>query len=164
KAHPIQFEHEVLPALTKVGCNQGACHGTPTGKNGFRLSLRGYNAALDFETLARENGARRTNPVQPEASLILLKGTGLTPHEGGRRMGIDSVAYRVLRDWVAGGARPDPADTPALAGLGVTPSARMLDDPSRGQQLVVQARFADGSTRDVTRLARYGSTDQAIAG
>ena len=63
KHYPIQFAHEVLPALTKVGCNQGACHGTPTGKNGFRLSLRGYNAALDFVTLARENGARRTEPV-----------------------------------------------------------------------------------------------------
>src|SRR4051794_5501778 len=64
-AHPIQFAHEVLPALTKAGCNQGACHGTPTGKNGFRLSLRGYNAALDYETLARESGARRTNPFEP---------------------------------------------------------------------------------------------------
>jgi hypothetical protein len=164
KAHPIQFEHEVLPVLTKMGCNQGACHGTPTGKNGFRLSLRGYNAALDFETLARENGARRTNPLEPRASLILLKGTGLTPHEGGRRMGIDSVGYRVLHDWVAEGIRPDPADTPALVGLDVTPAARLLNDPSRGQQLVVRARFADGSTRDVTRLARYGSTDSAIAG
>jgi hypothetical protein len=164
KAHPIQFEHEVLPVLTKLGCNQGACHGTPTGKNGFRLSLRGYNASLDFETLARENGARRTNPFAPEASLILLKGTGRTPHEGGRRMGIDSVGYRVLHDWVAEGLRSDPTETPALVGLAVTPAARLLDDPSRGQQLVVRARFADGSTRDVTRLARYGSTDPAIAG
>jgi hypothetical protein len=164
KAHPIQFEHEVLPVLTKAGCNQGACHGTPTGKNGFRLSLRGYNAPVDFETLARENGGRRTNPLEPGASLILLKGTGLAPHEGGRRMGIDSALYRVLHDWVAEGVRPDPANTPALVGLEVTPAARLLDDPARGQQLVVRARFADGSTRDVTRLARYGSTDTAVAG
>jgi hypothetical protein len=162
-AHPIQFAHEVLPALTKVGCNQGACHGTPTGKNGFRLSLRGYDPTLDFVTLARENGARRSNPFQPEASLILLKGTALTPHEGGKRMGTDSVSYRILRDWVAEGVRPDPPDTPALVGLVVTPPARRLDDPSREQQIVVQARFADGSTRDVTRLARYSSTDAAVA-
>ena len=87
KEHPVPFEHEVLPALTKAGCNQGACHGTPTGKNGFRLSLRGYDAALDFQTLARENGTRRTNPFEPESSLILLKGTGLTPHEGGNAWG-----------------------------------------------------------------------------
>ncbi len=164
KSHPIQFAHEVLPALTKVGCNQGACHGTPTGKNGFRLSLRGYNAALDFVTLARENGARRTNPFEPEASLILLKGTGQTPHEGGKRMGADSVSYRVLHDWIAGGVRPDPADTPELVALVVSPTARIFDDPAREQQLVVRARFVDGSTRDVTRLARYGATDTAIAG
>ena len=153
-----------MPALTKAGCNQGACHGTPTGKNGFRLSLRGYDAALDFQTLARENGTRRTNPFEPESSLILLKGTGLAPHEGGKRMGTDDVIYRVLRDWVAAGVRPDPAGTPALVGLVVTPPGRMLDDPAREQQLVVRARFADGSTRDVTRLARYGTTDATVAG
>ncbi len=84
-AHPIQFAHEVLPALTKAGCNQGACHGTPSGKNGFRLSLRGYDPALDFMTLTREVGTRRTNPIEPEASLILLKGTGAIDHQGGQR-------------------------------------------------------------------------------
>jgi hypothetical protein len=163
KVQPTQFVHEVLPALTKAGCNAGACHGTPTGKNGFRLSLRGYNPALDFDTLARENGTRRTNPLQPEASLILLKGTGRFPHEGGKRMEVDGVVYRVLRDWVAEGVRRDPAGTPGLVGLIVTPSTRILDDPARAQQLVVRARYADGSLRDVTRLARYSSTDPAIA-
>jgi hypothetical protein len=161
--HPIQFTHEVLPAMTKLGCNQGACHGTPTGKNGFRLSLRGYNPALDFEALGRENGARRTNPFEPEASLILLKGTGQVPHEGGPRMAKNSVGYRVLHDWVAERARPDRADTPALLGLDVWPPTRVLDDPACEQQIVVRARFADGSTRDVTRLARFSSTDAAIA-
>jgi hypothetical protein len=92
-----------------------------------------------------------------------LKGAGLTPHEGGKRMGTESVPYRVLRDWVSGGARPDPADTPALVSIDVTPPARMLDDPAYEQQLVVRARFDDGSTRDVTRLARYGSTDTGVA-
>lgn len=160
---PVGFVHEVLPALTKAGCNAGACHGTPTGKNGFRLSLRGFDPALDFVTLARENGTRRTNPFEPDASLILLKGTGRAPHEGGRRMGTESVIYRVLRDWVAEGARPDPANSPRLAGLDVTPSRRILDDPAREQQLVVRARFDDGSVGDVTRLARFSSTDAAIA-
>jgi Protein of unknown function (DUF1549) len=163
KADPVRFVHEVLPALTRAGCNQGACHGTPAGKNGFRLSLRGYDPALDFATLARENGARRTNPFAPESSLVLLKGTGRVAHEGGRRIGVDSIAYRLIRDWVAGGVRPDPMDTPGLVGLVVTPPARVLDDPAKVQQLVVRARFADGSTRDVTRLARYSSSDTAIA-
>ena len=88
----------------------------------------------------------------------------MVPHEGGRRMGTDDVSYRILRDWVAEGVRPDPADTPALVGLVVTPPGRILDDPAREQQLVVRARFADGSSRDVTRLARYGTTDAAVAG
>ena len=78
-------------------------------------------------------------------------------------MGADSIAYRLIRDWVADGVRPDPTDTPGLLGLVVTPPARVLDDPAEVQQLVVRARFADGSTRDVTRLARYSSTDAAIA-
>lgn len=160
---PIQFVHEVLPALTKAGCNQGACHGTPTGKNGFRLSLRGYNPSLDYLTLARENGTRRTNPLAAESSLILLKGTGLTPHEGGRRMAVDSVCYRLLRDWVSEGVREDPKAVPALSALVVTPASRILDDPAREQQLVVRAQFADGTSRDVTRLARYGSSDSAVA-
>jgi hypothetical protein len=163
KTHPIRFEHEVLPALTKLGCNAGACHGTPAGKNGFRLSLRGFNAALDFETLARENGTRRTNPFEPDSSLILLKGTGQAPHEGGKRMGADSALYRILREWVAEGVRPDPAEMPKLVGLVVTPPSRVLDDPAREQQLVVRARYADGSVSDVTRLARYNSTDPVIA-
>jgi hypothetical protein len=163
KAYPIRFENEVLPALTKLGCNAGACHGTPAGKNGFRLSLRGFNPALDFESLARENGTRRTNPFEPDASLILLKGTGQAPHEGGKRMGTESNAYRVLRAWVAEGVRPDRATTPKLVGLVVSPSSRVLDDPARQQQLVVRATYADGSVSDVTRLARYNSTDPAIA-
>ncbi|QDV36339.1 DUF1549 domain-containing protein [Tautonia plasticadhaerens] len=163
EAHPIQFAHEVLPALTKAGCNMGACHGTPTGKNGFRLSLRGYDAAVDFQSLAREVGSRRTNPFKPESSLILLKGTGQTPHEGGKRLEAEDVCYRALRDWVAEGVRPDPDDTPELVSLVVTPPGRILDDPAREQQLVVRAEFADGSTRDVTRLARYSTTDTSVA-
>jgi hypothetical protein len=162
-ADPVRFEHEVLPVLTRAGCNQGACHGTPAGKNGFRLSLRGFDPALDFVTLARENGTRRTNPVAPDASPILLKGVGRVAHEGGKRMGADSLAYRLVRDWVAEGVRPEPANSPRLVGLAVTPPVRLLDDPAREQQLVVRATFADGTTRDVTRLARFSSTDTAVA-
>ena len=134
------------------------------GKNGFRLSLRGYNPSLDYETLTREVGTRRTNPFAPESSLILLKGTGTVPHEGGKRLAHDSPAYRILRDWIAEGVHADPAGTPALVRLEVTPSERLLDHPAQEQQLVARARFSDGSTRDVTRLARYSATDEAIAG
>lgn len=162
-SRPVAFVSEVLPALTKAGCNMGACHGTPTGKNGFRLSLRGYDPALDITTLARESGGRRTDPMAPDASLILLKGTGRVPHEGGPRLKPGGDLYTILRDWVAEGARPDPPQAARLVGLVVTPPARTLDAPAREQQLVVRARFADGSNRDVTRFARFGTTDAAVA-
>jgi hypothetical protein len=164
RALPIRFEHEVLPALTKAGCNQGACHGTPTGKNGFRLSLRGYDPALDFLTLTREAGTRRTNPIEPESSLILLKGSGAIVHQGGQRFTPASLPYQVLRDWVAEGLRPEPEGSPALVRIEVTPRVRVLEAPERDQQLVVRAYFRDGSVRDVTRLARYSSSDESIAG
>ncbi|MEO6810663.1 MAG: hypothetical protein ABI353_16225, partial [Isosphaeraceae bacterium] len=162
-AHIVQFEHEVLPALSKAGCNQGACHGTPTGKDGFRLSLFGFDPKLDFMTLAREAGNRRVNRLEPEASLILKKGTGAIDHQGGMRFTPTSLTYRLLRDWIAEGTPAQPTGSPALVGLDVTPSVRVLDDPAQSQQIVVLGRFADGSTRDVTRLARYTSSDESIA-
>jgi hypothetical protein len=160
---PRSFRHDVLPALSKAGCNQGACHGTPTGKNGFRLSLRGYDAALDVATLTREVGTRRVNPMDPDASLILLKGTGAVPHEGGRRFTREDVTYRTLRDWVAEGLRPGPDDEATLVALDVFPADRVLDDPAKEQQIVVRARFSDGTERDVTDLSRFGSTDESVA-
>ncbi|MDR3637702.1 MAG: DUF1549 and DUF1553 domain-containing protein [Isosphaeraceae bacterium] len=162
-AQPVRFEHEVLPALTKAGCNQGACHGTPTGKNGFRLILRGYDPELDFRTLTREADARRVDRLIPEASLILLKGSGAVTHQGGQRFTPLSLPYRILRDWVAEGLHSDPAGSPALDHIEVTPTARVLDAPARSQQLVVRAHFRDGSVRDVTRLARYAASDETLA-
>jgi hypothetical protein len=160
---PVGFERDVVPALSKAGCNQGACHGTPSGKNGFRLSLRGYDPALDFLTLAREAGARRVNRVEPDASLILLKGSGAVAHQGGQRFTPASLPYRLVRDWVAEGLRPEPAGAPSLVRVEVLPAARVLDAPARAQQLAVRAVYSDGTARDVTRLARYASSDEAVA-
>src|SRR4051794_34409237 len=79
---PVSFVRQVLPVLTRQGCNAGSCHGTPAGKNGFRLSLRGYDSALDLASLTRDVTGRRINPIAPDASLLLLKGTAMIPHEG----------------------------------------------------------------------------------
>src|SRR5437868_5042487 len=113
-AGPVSFATDVLPALSKAGCSAGACHGTPSGKNGFRLSLRGYLPDQDHDSLTRDTQARRTNRLRPEQSLILLKATGAVPHEGGTRFRPDSHLYRLLRDWVAEGTRPP------------TPSAKLV--------------------------------------
>ena len=163
KAQPVRFRHEVVAAMNVGGCNAGACHGTPSGKNGFRLSLRGYDPLADYIQLTRDVLGRRTDSLDPTASLILLKSLGRVPHEGGQRFQAASVPGQVLRNWLAEGLKDDPADLPALKGIEVLPGSRVLDEPARWQQLAVMARFADGSVRDVTRLTVFSSSDNAVA-
>jgi Protein of unknown function (DUF1553)/Protein of unknown function (DUF1549) len=160
---PVSFLHDVVPILTRAGCNAGTCHGTPTGKNGFRLSLRGYDPRLDFDTLTREADGRRLNVHDPDASLVLLKATARVPHEGGRRFGPDSDLYARLRDWIARGAPSDLATALPVDRLEVFPPARILDAPADSEQLRVVAHYRDGSHRDVTHLARYSVNDEAVA-
>ncbi len=163
KPWPASFRHEVVAALNVGGCNAGACHGTPSGKGGFRLSLRGYDPAADYLQLTRDVLGRRTARLDAEASLILHKALARVPHEGGQRFGPDSVPARTLRTWLAEGLRDDPADLPAVTRIEILPAARVLASPSRWQQLSVMAHFADGSSRDVTRLTVFGSSDAAVA-
>src|SRR3954469_21742156 len=98
---PVDFRTDVIAALSRAGCNSGACHGAPQGKNGFRLSLRGFGPALDLHPLTRAEMGRRVDRLRPENSLFLLKGTGRTAHQGGVRLRPDDPAYRVLERWVA---------------------------------------------------------------
>ena len=105
----IEFESEVLVALSKQGCNSGACHGSPSGKGGFRLSLRAFDMKLDELTLIREDFGRRTNSLDPEQSLLLLKPLMKVSHGGGKQLHKDDAAYAILRDWIASGAAADPA-------------------------------------------------------
>ncbi len=163
KPQPISFRHQVIASLNVGGCNQGACHGTPSGKNGFRLSLRGYDPAADYLQLTRDVLGRRTNKLDPLASLIMVKALGRIPHEGGTRFGIDSLPAQTLLGWLKEGLRDDPANLPALKKIGVLPGNRVLNAPARWQQLAVIAQFADGTIRDVTRLTVFSSSDAAIA-
>src|SRR3954465_11084765 len=96
----VSFRRDVIAALSRAGCSQGACHGSPQGKNGFRLSLRGFDADLDYATLVREQGGRRVDRVHADSSLILLKGTGRTLHQGGARFAPTDPAYRVIARWI----------------------------------------------------------------
>src|SRR5215213_6354545 len=91
---PVEFRRDVIAALSRAGCNSGACHGSPQGKNGFRLSLRGSDADLDLATLLKDQGGRRVNRQSPDASLILMKGSGRVAHQGGRVFGPADPAYR----------------------------------------------------------------------
>jgi len=154
-ADAVEFRRDVIAALSRAGCNSGACHGSPQGKNGFRLSLRGGDPDLDFQTLAKENGGRRVNLASPDDSLFLLKATGRTAHQGGSLIGRDSAAYKTLARWVAEGCRDvKPA---ALVKLELAPGAKRLDKPE--QQITATAHFADGTKRDVTDLTVFTTAD-----
>lgn len=163
KPQPISFRHQLIASLNVGGCNQGACHGTPSGKNGFRLSLRGYDPATDYVQLTRDVLGRRSDPLNPEASLIYQKGLGRVPHEGGQRYQPKSLAAEVMLGWLAEGLKDDPANLPTLQSIDIVPGSRVLNAPARWQQLCVLAKFSDGSVRDVTRLTVFSSSDNAIA-
>ena len=161
---PIAFESEVLVALSKQGCNSGACHGSPSGKGNFRLSLRAFDRVLDELTLIREDFGRRINPMEPEQSLLLLKPIMKLAHGGGQQLSKDDVAYKIIRDWIAEGAKPDPAGTPRCTKLEVYPSQkRVLKRVDGTQQVSATAIFANGQKRDATRLVAYESTNTQVA-
>jgi hypothetical protein len=161
---PIAFESQVLVALSKQGCNSGACHGSPSGKGGFRLSLRAFDAQLDALTLTEEEFARRINVLEPDKSLLLQKPLMKLAHGGGVQLRKHNLAYSVLRDWIAEGGRLDAPQTPRVTRLEIYPNKkRMLRAPFHDQQLAVIAHFADGTTADVTQLAAYASSDVSVA-
>jgi hypothetical protein len=146
-ADPIDFRTDVMAAFSRAGCNQGSCHGSPQGKNGFRLSLRGFDPDVDFFTLTHQDGGRRTNVLQPEASLILLKGTGSVPHQGGTRFKVGEAAHRTLLAWIGEGCR-DSAKPRKLVQLEVLPGDRRLHTDFPRQQLVGPLRRRSGARRD----------------
>ena len=161
RAGPVSFRKHVIPVLTKMGCNSGACHGAAAGKNGFALTLRGYTEA-DYDTITRAAAGRRVNKLEPAKSLLLLKPTETLPHLGGKRFDVGSPEYAVLAGWIASGM-PAPRDSDAtLSGISATPASETLAVGDT-RQLRVEARYSDGTTEDVTRWARYGSADQSVA-
>ncbi len=154
-AAPVSFRNDVMPLVSKTGCNAGTCHGNANGKGGLKLSLRGQDPDLDWIAFTRELAGRRINALEPTNSLLLLKATTALAHEGGQRFRADSEAYRTFVRWIAAGAKDDTTNAPALARLEVTPVEQVLVEPKREVQLRARAVFADGSERDVSDLAVY---------
>jgi len=156
---PVGFRLDVLPALTKSGCNNGACHGSARGQDGFHLSLFGYDPAGDYRTVTRETPGRRLNPALPEESLMLLKAVGGAPHTGGKLFERSDARYKTIVEWLAAGSPADPADVPVVIGLEVFPQDIVLGGVGRSQSLVVRAAYSDGADRDVTTLATFISNN-----
>ena len=159
---PHSFRDDVMPVLSKTGCNQGACHGYSLGKNGFKLSLRGADPKADFEALTDEFFGRRINRHNPAASLLLVKPLGEVAHKGGVRLEPDSLEHRLLTGWIREGANPDPDKAATFESLAIFPH-RIVVGPGWEQQLQVIATYSDGSRRDVTRLSVFTVNTERIA-
>ena len=151
---PVSFPNEVVPQLTRAGCNGGACHGTPKGRNNFRLSLLGFEPRDDYEFLTRESRGRRFFPAAPARSLLLQKACGEIPHGGGVRIQPQSDSYELLKRWIGEGLSYGPVNDPTVERIEILPSDRVVS--RRGsQQLAVTAFFSDGTSRDITRVVGY---------
>lgn len=161
-AKPIDFVHDVGPILSRLGCNAGTCHGAQKGKNGFKLSLRGYDPIEDVRALGDDLASRRLNTAAPEASLMLLKPTGVVPHEGGVVVAPGSVYYHTLRQWIASGSKLDIA-SPRVSRIEIQPTKPVIELEGAWQQFRITAFYADGTQRDVTREAFIESGNNEVA-
>jgi hypothetical protein len=157
----IGFLEQVLPVLSKAGCNAGACHASQYGKGGFKLSVFASDPEQDHRAIVRDALGRRVSILDPSASLFLLKPTQGVPHGGGTRLQPGSIEYQLLRQWLAGGAPGPMTKAPRVTALTVRP-ARRVGPPGFMQQLQVLASYDNGKTQDVTAWARFDSMDKSV--
>jgi len=155
----ISFNLDVMPVFMKAGCNTGSCHGAARGKDGFRLSLFGFDPDGDYFRLTRENIGRRINLALPEDSLVLTKAAGQVQHTGGELFKPDSELYQTLLRWLNAGAPADPKDIPTVTGVEIYPKQSVLQGTGASQRLTVRAKYSDGTDRDVTSLAAFMSNN-----
>ena len=157
----VNFPNEITPLFTKYGCNGGGCHGKSGGQNGFRLSLLGFEPQEDYEYIVKEGRGRRIFPAAPGRSLLLTKATNETPHGGGSKIAKGSLDYNLLHSWIAQGMPYGEKDDPVLEEVAVFPSKRVMDMNGE-QQLVVTAKYSDGSLKDVTRSSIFEVNDEEV--
>jgi hypothetical protein len=156
------FRNHVIPLLTRIGCNSGACHGALAGKGGFKLSLRGYDPTTDHFVMTRQALGRRVDRTEPAKSLLLRKPTMAVAHGGGLKIEVGSPDYQLLADWIAAGAHgPTPEDV-RIKQIDVFPKAALLK-PKDALQIIVRATYSDDHTEDVTRWAKFSSSDELVA-
>jgi hypothetical protein len=157
------FRRDVMPVLFRAGCNSGTCHGSARGKDGFMLSLFGYDPKGDYERIVHEMVGRRVNAAVPEQSLLLLKAIGAVPHTGGKLFARDSDYYKTIQRWIAAGTPDDSGTVPETVKLILSEERLVFGKAGLGTTLKATAVAGDGSTRDVTRLARYFSNNESVA-
>jgi len=155
----ISFKQDVMPVFMRAGCNMGSCHGAARGKDGFRLSLFGFDPDGDYTRITRELSTRRINLAIPAESMMIEKATGAVPHTGGKLFDKGSIYYNTLVGWLEAGAPKDPGAVPTCDKLVLSPPGAVLDGQGAQQQMTVLAYYSDGSTRDVTNLAVFSSNN-----
>lgn len=159
----VTFLRDVAPVLNKAGCTSGPCHGAAKGKNGFKLSLRGYDPQFDYEALLYDLSGRRFNRADPGRSLMLAKPTQQVAHGGGLRFEKESAYYKVIYDWIAQGVPFGDPEKDTVASIEVAPKEIAMGKPGETAQVKVTARYKDGQTRDVTRDANVDSNSPTVA-
>lgn len=157
---PVSFKLDVMPVITKAGCNTGSCHGAARGKDGFNLSLFGFDPNGDHYRITREQPGRRIDLAVPEASLLIEKSIGAVPHTGGKRFEADSKLNQTIVEWIANGAPQDPGDQVKCVSIEMYPKQAVLDGSGEKQRLLVIANYSDGTTRDVTSLAAFTTSNE----
>jgi hypothetical protein len=160
---PISFKLDVMPVFMKAGCNAGSCHGAARGKDGFRLSLFGFDADGDYHRLTREQPERRLDLSIPAECLLIEKATGQVPHTGGSPTKKGDPYYQTLLRWLESGAPADSGAVPTVDAIEVYPAGGLLDGTGETQQLTVRAKYSDGTDRDVTHLAVFLSSNDNAA-
>jgi hypothetical protein len=160
--YPVSFVRDVMPAMSKVGCNAGTCHGSAQGKNGFKLSLRGYDPVFDHQALTDDVQGRRFNRAAPETSLMLLKPSGGVPHVGGVLYQPGEPYYEMLRTWIAAGVQLD-RDSPRVTSIEIFPKGPVVPLVGMKQQMAVLATYSDGAVRDVSAEAFIESSNTEVA-
>jgi hypothetical protein len=160
---PVSFRNDVMPVFMRAGCNTGACHGAARGKDGFRLSLFGFDPDGDWFRLTRELSGRRISVAVPEECLLMEKSVGSVPHSGGERFKPGSELYDVLIRWLEAGAAKDPADLPEPVGIDFYPPKLVMEGEGTTQRMTVRARYSDGTDRDVTALTLFMSSNDGSA-
>lgn len=152
---PVSFKLDVMPILMRAGCNTGSCHGAARGKDGFMLSLFGYDPDGDYHRITREQATRRLNLALPERSLFMEKSIGAVPHSGGKRFERDSVYYNTIVEWIENGVPKDADDLPVVTGIELYPNQAVLEGEGATQQFTVRANYSDGTDRDVSHLVVF---------
>jgi hypothetical protein len=159
---PVSFSREIVPVLTKAGCNAGACHGAQHGRGGFKLSLFGFDPAFDYPQIIQSAEGRRVVLSDPERSILLLKPSLVMEHGGGERFKVNSRPYTLLKQWLEDGAPEPAAKDPAVTAMEVWPARRVVV-PGEQQQIIVRATWGDGRVEDVTATAQYDTLNEAVA-